>query len=222
MSKDCNLGSRTLGKSKPNVYTETSCMHDMPANEWCQKRREVAMTGKTRRNFLQMSGAFALAYAAAGQGVRPSLAAREKELNIYCWEGYNSDDVLEGRSARRARSRRAGCARRAGRRPARSPRWRPRPRARPPSRPIAAASSRSISRIRPFGACEVGLHEQPVAGEGREERGFEVVDHRQWWDRSVAVSRVRGARCGPSRGSPRRAGSARCPRPGCEIHWPGP
>jgi spermidine/putrescine transport system substrate-binding protein len=70
-------------------------MHDMPANEWCQKRREVAMTGKTRRNFLQMSGAFALAYAAAGQGVRPSLAAREKELNIYCWEGYNSDDVLD-------------------------------------------------------------------------------------------------------------------------------
>jgi len=53
------------------------------------------MTGKTRRNFLQMSGAFALAYAAAGQGVRPSLAAREKELNIYCWEGYNSDDVLD-------------------------------------------------------------------------------------------------------------------------------
>jgi spermidine/putrescine transport system substrate-binding protein len=42
-----------------------------------------------------MSGAFALAYAAAGQGVRPSLAAREKELNIYCWEGYNSDDVLD-------------------------------------------------------------------------------------------------------------------------------
>ena len=53
------------------------------------------MTRMTRRNFLQTTGAFALAYAAAGGGARPSLAAREKELNIYCWEGYNSDDVLD-------------------------------------------------------------------------------------------------------------------------------
>jgi len=43
---------------------------------------------------LQTTGAFAAAYA---MGTFPSLAraAREKELNIYCWEGYNSDDVLD-------------------------------------------------------------------------------------------------------------------------------
>ena len=48
----------------------------------------------TRRNFLKSTGAFAAAYAF---GTIPSLAraAREKELNIYCWEGYNSDDVLD-------------------------------------------------------------------------------------------------------------------------------
>jgi len=49
---------------------------------------------QSRRNFLQTTGAFAAAYA---MGTFPSLAraAREKELNIYCWEGYNSDDVLD-------------------------------------------------------------------------------------------------------------------------------
>lgn len=45
----------------------------------------------TRRNFLQQTGAVA-AVAALG---RPAHAAREKELNIYVWEGYNSDDVLD-------------------------------------------------------------------------------------------------------------------------------
>ncbi len=49
---------------------------------------------KSRRNFLQTTGAFA---AACAIGTLPSMAhaAREKELNIYCWEGYNSDDVLD-------------------------------------------------------------------------------------------------------------------------------
>ncbi len=49
---------------------------------------------KSRRNFLQTTGAFAAAYA---MGSFPGLthAARENELNIYCWEGYNSDDVLD-------------------------------------------------------------------------------------------------------------------------------
>ena len=47
-----------------------------------------------RRNFLQQTGLWA---AAAAAGSLPSLAhaARDKELNIYCWEGYNSDDVLD-------------------------------------------------------------------------------------------------------------------------------
>jgi spermidine/putrescine transport system substrate-binding protein len=48
----------------------------------------------TRRNFLQQSGALA-AVAATGALSRPAQAARDKELNIYCWEGYNSDDVLD-------------------------------------------------------------------------------------------------------------------------------
>jgi spermidine/putrescine transport system substrate-binding protein len=47
----------------------------------------------TRRNFMQQSAVWAAAFAAGGL---PGLAqAREKELNIYCWEGYNSDDVLD-------------------------------------------------------------------------------------------------------------------------------
>jgi spermidine/putrescine transport system substrate-binding protein len=48
----------------------------------------------SRRNFMQQSGVWAAAFAAGGL---PSLAhaSREKELNIYCWEGYNSDDVLD-------------------------------------------------------------------------------------------------------------------------------
>ena len=37
----------------------------------------------------------ALAYAVGSKGTRQAQAAREKELNIYCWEGYNSDEVLD-------------------------------------------------------------------------------------------------------------------------------
>jgi spermidine/putrescine transport system substrate-binding protein len=48
----------------------------------------------SRRNFLQQTGVWAAAAAAGGL---PTIAhaARDKELNIYCWEGYNSDDVLD-------------------------------------------------------------------------------------------------------------------------------
>ena len=49
---------------------------------------------QSRRNFLQMTGVWAAA-AAAGTFPNFAHAAREKELNIYCWEGYNSDDVLD-------------------------------------------------------------------------------------------------------------------------------
>ncbi|MGE0022946.1 MAG: PotD/PotF family extracellular solute-binding protein [Hyphomicrobium sp.] len=50
----------------------------------------------SRRNFMQQSAAFAAAFAAAGSAsVRPAFAAREKELNILCWEGYNSAQVLD-------------------------------------------------------------------------------------------------------------------------------
>ncbi len=48
----------------------------------------------SRRNFLQQTGVWAAA-AAAGSLPNIAHAARDKELNIYCWEGYNSDEVLD-------------------------------------------------------------------------------------------------------------------------------
>jgi spermidine/putrescine transport system substrate-binding protein len=48
----------------------------------------------SRRNFLQQTGVWAAA-AAAGSLPNVAHAARDKELNIYCWEGYNSDEVLD-------------------------------------------------------------------------------------------------------------------------------
>jgi spermidine/putrescine transport system substrate-binding protein len=54
------------------------------------------MNGKTtRRNFLQQTGLWAGAFAFGGSFAKRAQAAREKELNVYCWEGYNSDDVLD-------------------------------------------------------------------------------------------------------------------------------
>jgi spermidine/putrescine transport system substrate-binding protein len=50
---------------------------------------------KTRRNFLQQTGLWAGAFAFGGSFAKRAQAAREKELNVYCWEGYNSDDVLD-------------------------------------------------------------------------------------------------------------------------------
>ena len=53
--------------------------------------------GLTRRNFMQQSSAMAAAFAATGTlGLtRAAHAARDKELNILCWEGYNSAQVLD-------------------------------------------------------------------------------------------------------------------------------
>ena len=47
-----------------------------------------------RRDFLGLSAAGG-ALALAGPLARSARAAREKELNILCWEGYNSDEVLD-------------------------------------------------------------------------------------------------------------------------------
>jgi len=55
----------------------------------------MKMSGFNRRNFLQKTGTFALAAAYGGSFARMANAARTDELNIYCWEGYNSDDVLD-------------------------------------------------------------------------------------------------------------------------------
>ena len=58
----------------------------------------------SRRNFMQQSALWAAAFAGAGtMGTGQALAAREKELNILCWEGYNSAQVLDPfRSSREA------------------------------------------------------------------------------------------------------------------------
>ena len=50
----------------------------------------------SRRNFMQQSALWAAAFAGAGT-LAPgrAMAAREKELNILCWEGYNSAQVLD-------------------------------------------------------------------------------------------------------------------------------
>jgi spermidine/putrescine transport system substrate-binding protein len=49
----------------------------------------------SRRNFMQQSAAMAAAFAGAGSLAPSAQAAREKELNILCWEGYNSAQVLD-------------------------------------------------------------------------------------------------------------------------------
>ena len=50
----------------------------------------------SRRNFMQRSTAMAAAFAAGAKfTVGEAQAARDKELNILCWEGYNSAQVLD-------------------------------------------------------------------------------------------------------------------------------
>lgn len=51
--------------------------------------------GFSRRQFLHSAGAGAAALAAGAMLGRRAAAAREKELNILCWEGYNSAEVLD-------------------------------------------------------------------------------------------------------------------------------
>jgi spermidine/putrescine transport system substrate-binding protein len=56
----------------------------------------MSRQGVTRRNFMQQSTAMAAAFAAGSfGGVGKAFAQRENELNILCWEGYNSAQVLD-------------------------------------------------------------------------------------------------------------------------------
>ena len=49
----------------------------------------------SRRDFMRRSAAMAAAVAAGTKlSIGAAEAAREKELNILCWEGYNSAQVL--------------------------------------------------------------------------------------------------------------------------------
>jgi spermidine/putrescine transport system substrate-binding protein len=50
---------------------------------------------QSRREFLKQSAAVAAGIAAASTMSRSAWAARDGEMNIYCWEGYNSDKVLD-------------------------------------------------------------------------------------------------------------------------------
>ena len=63
----------------------------------------------TRRNFLQMTGVTAGLAAGLGPTFRSARAERSDELNVYAWEGYTSDDVLDPSAA----SSTPGCAPRA-------------------------------------------------------------------------------------------------------------
>ena len=49
----------------------------------------------SRRGFMQTSAMLAAAFAAQSGIPRLAYGAREKELNILCWEGYNSAQVLD-------------------------------------------------------------------------------------------------------------------------------
>ncbi len=53
------------------------------------------MTDLSRRSFLKVLGATTVAAAAPLSFSSKAFAARDKELNILCWEGYNSADVLD-------------------------------------------------------------------------------------------------------------------------------
>ncbi|BCJ89929.1 spermidine/putrescine ABC transporter substrate-binding protein [Terrihabitans soli] len=53
------------------------------------------MTTISRRNVLKMMGAGAVAATGPMGLASKAFAAREKELNILCWEGYNSAQVLD-------------------------------------------------------------------------------------------------------------------------------
>src|SRR6186713_818991 len=56
----------------------------------------MARQSISRRNFMQQSAAWAAAFATGTSGLIGSArAARDKELNILCWEGYNSAQVLD-------------------------------------------------------------------------------------------------------------------------------
>ena len=53
-------------------------------------------TPLSRRNFMQQSAVWAAAFAAGTKAITTGAhAARETELNILCWEGYNSAQVLD-------------------------------------------------------------------------------------------------------------------------------
>lgn len=60
------------------------------------KRKNLLQSfSQSRREFLKQSAALTAGIAAASTMSRAAWAARDGEMNIYCWEGYNSDKVLD-------------------------------------------------------------------------------------------------------------------------------
>ncbi|MDX3929805.1 MAG: PotD/PotF family extracellular solute-binding protein [Shinella sp.] len=60
------------------------------------KRKNLLQSfSQSRREFLRQTAALSAGIAAASLLPGAARAAREKELTIYCWEGYNSDKVLD-------------------------------------------------------------------------------------------------------------------------------
>ena len=60
------------------------------------KRRNLLQSfSQSRRAFLRDTVSISAGIAAASMIPGGAWAAREKEMNIYCWEGYNSDKVLD-------------------------------------------------------------------------------------------------------------------------------
>lgn len=70
------------------MHGECAVATSAPTNEGT-----FVMAGISRRSVLQGMGA--LAAAGPMLGINKAFAAREKELNILCWEGYNSAQVLD-------------------------------------------------------------------------------------------------------------------------------
>lgn len=60
------------------------------------KRKNLLQSfSQSRREFLKTSAMLSAGVAASGLMSSAAYAARDKEMNIYCWEGYNSDKVLD-------------------------------------------------------------------------------------------------------------------------------
>jgi spermidine/putrescine transport system substrate-binding protein len=57
----------------------------------------------SRRTLMQMMGAGAVTLGTPFGKNSKAFAAREKEMNILCWEGYNSAQVLDPFARRRVR-----------------------------------------------------------------------------------------------------------------------
>jgi spermidine/putrescine transport system substrate-binding protein len=66
------------------------------SNDRAKGEGQMSSFKQSRRNFMQNSALMAAAFATSGvAGLRSAFADRSKELNILCWEGYNSAEVLD-------------------------------------------------------------------------------------------------------------------------------